>query len=781
MLTRASLTIRLHPDDDVVIARTQLVGGTRLIDEDVAVTGLVPPAHKVATRAIRKGEPVKRYNQIIGFASRDIAPGEHVHLHNLAMGAFDRDYAFGADARPTQYVDRPATFQGIVRRDGHNAGKVATRNYLGVLSTVNCSATVARAIADQVTRGALARYPNVDGVVALTHGSGCGMDTHGEGMKLLRRTLAGYARHPNFAGVLIVGLGCEANQISSLLGAEQLAEGPLLRTFSIQDTGGTAKTVARGVAMIEEMLPRANDVAREPVAASAIVVGLQCGGSDGYSGITANPALGAAVDVLVRHGGTAILSETPEIYGAEHLLTRRASSPAIGKKLVDRIAWWEEYCARNGAQMNNNPSAGNKAGGLTTVLEKSLGAVAKGGSMPLKAVYEYAEIIEQPGFVFMDTPGYDPVAVTGQVAGGCNVVCFTTGRGSVSGWKPAPTIKIATNTEMFDHMREDMDIDTGGIATGTESIESAGEKIFERILAVASGEKTLSEQLQLLLRAQVAEDNTRSLRSPLGALQVEGAHRHRKSSPRVEIGLLGRERYLTFNGQVQVVVQGPGESTQVLAQQAVGLALQQGAGRRVHEPDDAPPIHGHHAALHLREHLLRAFLLGQYLSPQLSVLGRDRGVSGFRQALPSTTTAAGTASTSGATRARPLSPGRATRTRSRNSHGSSRSSRRERGKSPATPTSATSSRSSTEPRCARAGTCRPAPRTCGCRSRSPWPGRIGSTRSPPPATSRSTTIWSASPTTPAVAAPATRSAGATAGTASAATCCSTSKDLTAWT
>ena len=240
MLTRASLTIRLHPDDDVVIARTQLVGGTRLIDEDVAVAGLVPPAHKVATRAIRKGEPVKRYNQIIGFASRDIAPGEHVHLHNLAMGAFDRDYAFGADARPTQYVDRPATFQGIVRRDGHNAGKVATRNYLGVLSTVNCSATVARAIADQVTRGALARYPNVDGVVALTHGSGCGMDTHGEGMKLLRRTLAGYARHPNFAGVLIVGLGCEANQISSLLGAEQLAEGPLLRTFSIQDTGGTA-------------------------------------------------------------------------------------------------------------------------------------------------------------------------------------------------------------------------------------------------------------------------------------------------------------------------------------------------------------------------------------------------------------------------------------------------------------------------------------------------------------------------------------------------------------
>ena len=328
MLTRASLTIRLHPNDDVVIARTQLVSGTRIAGENVTVAGLVPPGHKIATRAIRAGQPVRRYDQIIGFASRDIAPGEHVHLNNLAMGSFERDYAYGADAKPTAYVPQPATFRGIVRADG----RVATRNYLGILSTVNCSATVARAIADRVTAsGALGRYPNVDGVVALTHGSGCGMDTHGEGMTLLRRTLGGYARHANFAGVLIVGLGCEANQVSSLLGAESLAEGPLLRTFSIQDTGGTAKTVARGVAMIEEMLPHANAVEREPVPAAHIVVGLQCGGSDGYSGITANPALGAAVDLLVRHGGTAILSETPEIYGAEHLLTRLAVSRDVGE------------------------------------------------------------------------------------------------------------------------------------------------------------------------------------------------------------------------------------------------------------------------------------------------------------------------------------------------------------------------------------------------------------------------------------------------------------------
>ena len=491
MLTRASLTIRLHPNDDVVIARTQLVSGTRIAGENVTVAGLVPPGHKIATRAIRAGQPVRRYDQIIGFASRDIAPGEHVHLNNLAMGSFERDYAYGADAKPTAYVPQPATFRGIVRADG----RVATRNYLGILSTVNCSATVARAIADRVTAsGALGRYPNVDGVVALTHGSGCGMDTHGEGMTLLRRTLGGYARHANFAGVLIVGLGCEANQVSSLLGAESLAEGPLLRTFSIQDTGGTAKTVARGVAMIEEMLPHANDVAREPVAASNIVVGLQCGGSDGYSGITANPALGAAVDLLVRHGGTAILSETPEVYGAEHLLTRRAVSREVGEKLVARIRWWEVYTAREQGEMNNNPSPGNKAGGLTTILEKSLGAVAKGGTTNLVDVYEYAEPVTAKGFVYMDTPGYDPVSATGQVAGGANLICFTTGRGSAYGCAPSPSLKLSTNTPLWVKQEEDIDLNAGEIADGDASVESVGERLFELMLATSSGERTKSER-----------------------------------------------------------------------------------------------------------------------------------------------------------------------------------------------------------------------------------------------------------------------------------------------
>ncbi len=490
MLKQASLTIRLHPNDDVVIARQQLVGGTTLLDEKLTVVGLVPPGHKVAARAVRKGHPVRRYNQVIGFAAKDIAPGEHVHLHNLAMGSFERDYAFGADAKPTQYIQPAATFMGIVRPDG----RVATRNYIGILSTVNCSATVSRGIADHFTRERLAAYPNVDGVVALTHGSGCGMDTHGEGMAVLRRTLGGYAKHANFAGVLIVGLGCEANQISALMGNQALTEGPLLRTFSIQDTGGTAKTIRHGIGMIEELLPHADQVSRQKVPASHITIGLQCGGSDGYSGITANPALGAAVDLLVRHGGTGILSETPEIYGAEHLLTRRAVSREIGEKLVARLQWWEDYTTREKGEMNNNPSPGNKAGGLTTILEKSLGAVAKGGTTNLVDVYEYAQPVTAKGFVYMDTPGYDPVSATGQVAGGANLICFTTGRGSAYGCAPAPSLKLSTNTPLWVKQEEDIDLNCGDIIDGTSSVEESGQRLFQLILDTCSGARTKSER-----------------------------------------------------------------------------------------------------------------------------------------------------------------------------------------------------------------------------------------------------------------------------------------------
>jgi altronate hydrolase len=489
MLRETPLYLRLNPADDVVIACRELESGTNLIQENVVCRERIPAGHKVATRAIAKDEPVHRYNQIIGFASQPIAPGQHVHVHNLEVRDFARDYAFGEAYKPTEFVSEQATFQGIVRPDG----RVATRNYIGILSTVNCSATVAKHVAKAFEGDALASHPNVDGVVALTHTAGCGMDTTGEGMDILRRTLAGYARHANFAGVLIIGLGCEANQMDALFFTQGLAKGPLLRAMTIQDKGGTTKAVAEGISMVREMLPVANEVIRSTVPASAIVVGLQCGGSDGYSGITANPALGAAVDLLVRHGGTAILSETPEIYGAEHLLTRRAQSRAVGEKIVERIHWWEEYTARNKGEMNNNPSPGNKAGGLTTILEKSLGAVAKGGTTGLMGVYEYAEPVTAKGFVFMDTPGYDPVSATGQVAGGANMICFTTGRGSVYGCKPSPSLKLATNTTMFERMEDDMDINCGQILDGSMSVQEAGEKIFRLILATASGEPSKSE------------------------------------------------------------------------------------------------------------------------------------------------------------------------------------------------------------------------------------------------------------------------------------------------
>jgi altronate hydrolase len=451
----------------------------------------VPTGHKVATRAIAAGEPVRKYDQIIGFASRDIAPGEHVHVHNLEMGDFARDYAIGTEVRPTDMVaeDERATFMGLVREDG----RVATRNYVGVLSTVNCSATVVHRIADAFRGEALAEFPGVDGVVALSHGTGCGMALDGEGFSQFARTVTGYATHPNFAGVLLMGLGCEVAQIRFLLGAAGLEAGPRLRTMTIQEGGGTVATVRDGEAAVREMLAEAQGNERREVPAAHLVLGLECGGSDGYSGISANPALGAAADLLVRHGGTAVLAETPEIYGAEHLLTRRAVSREVGEKLIERIRWWEDYTARNGGSMDNNPSPGNKEGGLTTILEKSLGATAKGGTTNLVEVYRYAERVTERGFVFMDTPGYDPASVTGMVAGGANVVCFTTGRGSVFGCKPVPCLKLATNSAMYQRMADDMDINCGEVVDGSATVEEVGARIFELVLATASGAKSRSE------------------------------------------------------------------------------------------------------------------------------------------------------------------------------------------------------------------------------------------------------------------------------------------------
>jgi arabinonate dehydratase len=481
----------LGNSDDVAVALGPLSANSMLPDRNITVLSDIPAGHKVALRAISAGGAVRKFNQIIGFATQAIAAGEHVHTHNLVTGNFERDYSIGSEVRPSELVDpaNAATFEGIVRPDG----RVATRNYVGVLTTVNCSATVARRIAAHFTPEILRSYPNVDGVVAITHGTGCGMAEHGEPADLLRRVFAGYATHPNFAAVLLLGLGCETNQIDSLVALTGASSN--LRTSTIQEEGGTAAAIQRGIATVLEMLDQANQVTRTTVPASNLVVGLQCGGSDAYSGISANPALGAAVDLLVRNGGTAILSETPEIYGAEHLLTRRSVSPEVAGRLIERIHWWEEYTARHKGSIDNNPQPGNKTGGLTTILEKSLGAVSKGGTSNLVEVYRYAEPIDKKGLVFMDSPGFDPVSATGQVASGATVLCFTTGRGSVFGCKPSPSLKLASNTPLYKRMADDMDINCGTIIDGEQTVQEAGAQIFEEILAVASGKPTRSEVL----------------------------------------------------------------------------------------------------------------------------------------------------------------------------------------------------------------------------------------------------------------------------------------------
>ena len=482
-------TVRLDATDNVVTAVRALEVGVAV--EDIATSALIPTGHKVATQPIPKGAAVRKYAQIIGYASEDIAPGAHVHTHNIDFRNTDVDYDFATDLRPVEPVGETArdTFMGFRRPNG----TVGTRNYVAIVTSVNCSATAARMIAAHFTPEVMANYPNVDGVVAFVHGTGCGMADSGDGFEALQRVMWGYARHPNHAAVLMVGLGCEMNQIDWLLEAYGLKQGETFQVMNIQSVAGLRKTVEMGITKIEAMLPIANTATRSPCPASELKVALQCGGSDAWSGITANPALGYACDLLAAQGGTGVLAETPEIYGAEHLLTRRAKDRATGEKLIERIKWWEDYTARNLGSMDNNPSPGNKAGGLTTILEKSLGAAAKGGTSPLMGVYKYAEPVTARGFTFMDSPGYDPASVTGQIAGGCNLVCFTTGRGSAFGSKPSPTIKVATNSAMAQRMNEDMDIDAGAILTEGVSVEEKGREIYEMFLRVASGEKSKSE------------------------------------------------------------------------------------------------------------------------------------------------------------------------------------------------------------------------------------------------------------------------------------------------
>jgi altronate hydrolase len=491
----SQVAVHLRPEDNVAVAARSLPAGAQFQHngDTLTLSQRIGLGHKIALRRIRKGEAIYKYGQIIGFASEDIPSGEWVHVHNVSAAAFERDYAFCRDCPPPPPRPEPRYWMGYDRGDG----RFGTRNYIAIISTVNCSASTSKYISERVRAADLLRqYPNVDGVVAITHKGGCAMQYDGADHNQLDRTLAGFAKHPNVAAYILVGLGCETGQAIHLVEHQGLIQlngsrnKPLVLT--IQECGGIGKTVEAGVRAVAELLPRVNDVKRTRLSADKIILGTNCGGSDGNSGVTANPALGGAADLLVAHGGAAIIGETPEIYGAEHLLTRRAVSRAVGEKLVERIKWWEWYTGIFGAEINNNPSPGNKEGGLTTIYEKSLGAIAKGGSTALVDVVGYAEPVRAKGFVVMDTPGYDPVSMTGIVAGGANVLVFTTGRGSVFGCKPAPSIKVATNTPMYNHMIDDMDVNAGVILDGTP-VEEVGREIFEEILAVAGGKKTKSE------------------------------------------------------------------------------------------------------------------------------------------------------------------------------------------------------------------------------------------------------------------------------------------------
>ncbi|MBU6189350.1 MAG: UxaA family hydrolase [Betaproteobacteria bacterium] len=492
-MSAPSPVIRLDAADNVVVARTPLEAGTAVPGESVTTRSAIEAGHKIASRLIRVGEPIRKYDTVIGYASENIEPGSWVHSHNLRFDDVQKDYAFGEAYRPTPLLApaERARFMGIVRPDG----RVATRNVIGIFITVNCSATVARKIAAHFHEERMAQWPGVDRVVAFVHDQGCGMEMTGEPMDLLRRTLAGYIRHPNIAGALVVSLGCERNNLLRFFEAQGLETGKTLRTLTMQDVGGTQSAVDLGIAHIREMLDLANGIERTPCSAEHLMVGLQCGGSDGFSGLSANPALGKAVDILVRHGGTAILSETPEIFGVEHTLTARARTPQIGRKLVERIDWWLKYNEGRDTQINGRVSPGNHAGGLANIIEKSLGGAKKAGSSAMMEVYRYAEPVTEHGFVFMDTPGYDPVSATGQIAGGANLIAFTTGRGSCFGSYPSPTIKLATNTPMYRRMTGDMDINCGEVIDGSATLDQMGEQIFQLMLKIASGERSKSESL----------------------------------------------------------------------------------------------------------------------------------------------------------------------------------------------------------------------------------------------------------------------------------------------
>lgn len=486
-----SPVIRLDEKDNIVVARVPVMKGTEIKAEGITAQSDIPLGHKIAACPIKKGDPVFKYNTIIGYASRDVVPGTHMHNDTIEFGKVSREYDFCADYRPVELIpkEKRMTFQGFVRENG----EVGTRNYIAVAVASNCSATVVRKITAYFTPEVMKRYPNVDGVVPLITTLGCGMEKGDTvPMNYLRRVIAGHIENPNFAGALVCALGCENNNIDEFFKKESWTENRMLRKLTIQDHGA-AKSVELGIQMIEEMLPAANRCHRETVSAGHLKIGLQCGGSDSFSGTSANPALGKAMDILVANGGTACLSETTELFSTEEIFVRRAKTEEVGRKLLKRLEWWLEYCKGKNSQINGKVTPGNNAGGLTNILEKALGSAKKGGSTPLNEVYGYAEKITEKGLVIMDAPSYDPASATAQFAGGCNLCIFTTGCGSCYGSQYFPTIKVSSNTQLFKRMPDDMDINAGAVIDGDKTLDDAAHEIICKMLRVASGEKTKSE------------------------------------------------------------------------------------------------------------------------------------------------------------------------------------------------------------------------------------------------------------------------------------------------
>jgi altronate hydrolase len=494
--------IVVNPDDNVAVVKKQTPDGLTLIlsnKEFVTVPISVPPGHRFATRDIPAHEFVRQYGQPIG-TSMGIEKGEWITHENMTdevpvvRNLPDDLHTPAPDYFPTSDLE---TFFGFRRPDG----RVGTRNFLLIVPTSMCASHEATQISmmAEFMHYSRERYPNVDGVVAIPHNKGCGCQD-GSTLDVMMRTLSNYADHPNVGGVVLIDLGCEKTNLSFvekyLTKRERPIQKPVFK-IGIQDVGGTQEAIEIGLREVEKMLPEINKCVREEFPISELVLGVKCGSSDGFSGISANPALGYCSDLLVRSGGTVLLTEVPEFCGAEHILANRAKDSATGRKIYAMVDWYKEYASKFGAVLNQNPSTGNKAGGLLNITIKSLGAIVKAGTTRIEDCIEYAETPKVRGINLMQGPGYDQESTPGLVASGATVVVFTTGNGTTIGNAITPVIKLASNNRIFEKMSRDLDISAGNVIDGTESIQDVGGRLFEHVRDVASGEiRTKAEILK---------------------------------------------------------------------------------------------------------------------------------------------------------------------------------------------------------------------------------------------------------------------------------------------